>query len=222
MWEPRAGWSRPAPVQQHEGRPLPRLEVVDVDAVRADEAAAVRRHCGFLAWWNVYGKRRSPGCAAHRVFARCSCRRYGCGSAISAVLHREQAELGAVRHAGLGVDVLDMAAGRLGRDHQLPGDGLGGQAARRAAAAISTSRAVRPAGHSRRRRTRCPAARSTASAASPSRRPALTSARSSAAASAADRAGRCGRGLGERVVDCRPRPESRPAGVIASPDRPRG
>ena len=40
------------------------------------------------------------------------------------MLHREQAELGAVRHPGLGVDVLDVAAGRLGRDHQLPGDWL--------------------------------------------------------------------------------------------------
>ena len=34
-----------APVQHDEGDPLPRLDVVDVDAVRADEAAAVRRHC---------------------------------------------------------------------------------------------------------------------------------------------------------------------------------
>ena len=47
---------------------------------------------------------------------------------------------------------------------------------------ISTSRAVSPAGPSRRRATRWPAAASTASTASASRRPRRTSARSSAAA----------------------------------------
>ena len=49
-------------------------------------------------------------------------------------------------------------------------------------------------GHSRLRRTRCPAARSTASTAAPSRRPALTPSRKCPAILSASRASRYGRG----------------------------
>ena len=98
------------------------------------------------------------------------------------MLHREQARGHPARHADLHVDVLDVVASRLGSDHQACAICLLDKpsvTSRR----TSTSRAVSPAGPSRRRTARCPPAASTASTASRSSRPALTSARSCEAAS---------------------------------------
>ena len=108
------------------------------------------------------------------------------------MLHREQARSARGGRVDLRVDVLDVVADRLRRDHELRRDLLV-RVPRASSLSTSTSRWVSPAGPSRRRATRWPAAPSTASTASASRRPALTSERSSPAAS-------CGGGQRGRVA----------------------
>ena len=112
------------------------------------------------------------------------------GGREEAVLDREQARRHTAGGAGLHVDVLDVVAGRLRRDHQLGRDLLARQPAGHQPQHVDL-----PGGEPGRPLAaasvaRCPAATSTASTASPSRRPARTSARSSTAAWSLGRAGR--------------------------------
>ena len=105
------------------------------------------------------------------------------------LLHRKQAGGGTTRRVDLRVDVFGVVGDRFRRDHQPLGDLLVGEPPREQPEDIDFAR--RQSGRpSRRRGTRCPAAPSTASTASPSWRPALTSARSSTAADSAECSGR--------------------------------
>ena len=112
----------------------------------------------------------------------------------------EQAGERAVGDADLGVDVLHVVARRLAEITSCAAI-CRFDSPRATSRSTSTSRAVSPAGHVRRRRTRWPAARSTASTASPSSRPARTSARSWAAALVAVDAGPVRPGLELGPVD---------------------
>ncbi len=122
--------------------------------------------------------------------------------------------------ADLGIEVLDVVVGGLGRDVELPGGFL----CRRPAAisrSTSISRGVSPAGRSAApRRDGWPAAASTASTASGQSLPSRTAARSFAAAAASLSAGRCGR-ASRAVWKASAAASTRAAGERSGPRAPR-
>ena len=133
-----------------------------------------------------------------------------------------KAGFGAARHVELGVDVLDVGAGGLRRDHESRRDLLVGAAPRDEAEHLDLAGGSVLPDRRRAAPTRWPAAPSTASTASPSSRPAVTSraelVRRLVAASVPGGGAEARASPGTR----RPRPASAPARVIAAPTAPAG
>ena len=149
-----------------------------------------------LEGWNEEAHRSAPLCVRSR----------GASADDVVVLHRPERGGGSGRDADLGVDVLDVVVGGLGRDDEPVGDLARREARARRGCSTSTSRRDSPPGFWAACRARAPgspwpAATSTARVARGSSTPSDSSRRSSAAASSSENARPVGALGGQPDVD---------------------